>query len=112
MTAGTNAAARQLVAQGKTGNLFSLAEHLRARFLPAAPGQAENIEGNQPSSTQTVAESNTGQVAPGPLGLDRPLDRHADKPRSSQQRCVLTDAGMKLNVLHEQRQTINQTKEK
>lgn len=34
-----------LVAQGETSNLFGLAEHLRARFLPAAPGQAkENQE--------------------------------------------------------------------
>jgi ATP-dependent DNA helicase RecG len=110
MTAGTNAAARQLVqrltvqallvAQGKTGNLFSLAERLRTRFLPAAPGQSENIEKNQTSGVNSVAVSATEQVAPGQPGLDR----YADKPRLSQQCCVLTDAGVQNKLLHEQQQ--------
>lgn len=145
-----------LVAEGETGNLFGLAEHLRARFLPAAPGQAEISEENQASVEETVAAGNTEQVteqvAPGQPGHDRSLDRltdvqwrivgHADvprslaelmahtgyrqrphfvamhleplltggvlrltipdKPRSSQQRYVLTDAGVQLKLLREQ----------
>jgi ATP-dependent DNA helicase RecG len=145
-----------LVAEGETGNLFGLAEHLRARFLPATPEQVEISEENQPSVEKTAVidttEQVTEQVAPGQPGLDRSLDRltdvqwrivgHADvprslaelmahtgyrqrphfvatyleplltggvlrltipdKPRSSQQRYVLTEAGVKLKVLHEQ----------
>ena len=147
-----------LVAQGETGNLFGLAEHLRARFLPAAPGQAANNEENKPSGAEAAAAGSTDQVteqvAPGQPGLDRSLDRltdvqwrivgHADvprslaelmahtgyrqrphfvaahleplltggvlrltipdKPRSSQQRYVLTDAGVQLKLLREQQQ--------
>jgi len=145
-----------LVAEGETGNLFGLAEHLRARFLPAAPGHVEISEENQASGEETAAtgttEQVTEQVAPGQPGHDRSLDRltdvqwrivgHADvprslaelmihtgyrqrphfvathleplltggvlrltipdKPRSSQQRYVLTDAGVQLKLLHEQ----------
>jgi ATP-dependent DNA helicase RecG len=35
-----------------------------------------------------------------------------DKPRSSRQRYVLTETGVKLKLLHEQQQTINKTEEK
>lgn len=48
-----------LVAQGETGNLFSLAEHLRARFLPAAPGQAPE---NQQVIDAGVASEDTAQA--------------------------------------------------
>lgn len=51
-----------LVAQGETGNLFGLAEHLRARFLPAAPGQAENIEENHTHSSESAAGDATEQA--------------------------------------------------
>lgn len=147
-----------LVAQGETGNLFGLAEHLRARFLPVAPGQAEIGEENQASGSEATApgttEQVTEQVVPGQPGLERSLDRltdvqwsiigHADvprslvelmahtgyrqrphfvathleplltagvlrltipdKPRSSQQRYVLTDVGVQLKLLREQQQ--------
>ncbi|MDR3298639.1 MAG: putative DNA binding domain-containing protein [Candidatus Accumulibacter sp.] len=147
-----------LVAQGETGNLFGLAEHLRTRFLPAVSGQAENGEDNQQSGVEAAVTDSTDQVTeqvvPGQPGLDRSLDRltdvqwrivgHADvprslaelmahtgyrqrphfvathleplltggvlrltipdKPRSSQQRYVLTDAGVQLKLLHEQQQ--------
>lgn len=142
-----------LVAESETGNLFGLAEHLRARFLA---DETENSEENQSSGEETAGtgatEQVTEQVAPGQPGLDRSLDRltdvqwrivgHADvprslaelmahagyrqrphfvathleplltggvlrltipdKPRSSQQRYVLTDAGVQLKLLHEQ----------
>jgi len=48
-----------LVAQGETGNLFGLAEHLRARFLPAAPGQAHE---NQQVIDAGVASEDTAQA--------------------------------------------------
>jgi ATP-dependent DNA helicase RecG len=48
-----------LVAQGETGNLFGLAEHLRARFLPAAPGQANE---NQQVIDAGVAPEGTAQA--------------------------------------------------
>lgn len=51
-----------LVAQGETGNLFSLAEHLRARFLPATPSQAEISEENQPSDAKTTIGYATAQA--------------------------------------------------
>lgn len=145
-----------LVAEGETGNLFGLAEHLRARFMPATPDNAEKFEENQSSGANSAAAGNTEQVteqvAPGQPGHDRSLDRltdvqwrivgHAevprsltelmahtgyrqrqhfvtkhleplltggvvrltipDKPRSSQQRYVLTDAGVQLKQLHKQ----------
>jgi ATP-dependent DNA helicase RecG len=72
MTAGTNADARQLVqrptvqallvAQGKTDNWFRLAGRLRTRFLPAAPGQAKNIDENQQLVEKNVAAEGTAQV--------------------------------------------------
>jgi ATP-dependent DNA helicase RecG len=141
-----------LVAQGETGNLFGLAEHLRARFLSAVPGLVEIGEENQASAAATAAagttEQVTEQVAPGQTRLDRLSDVQwrivgyadvprslaelmaytgyrqrphfvathleplltggvlrptiPDKPRSSQQRYVLTDAGVQLKLLHEQ----------
>lgn len=48
-----------LVAQGETGNLFSLAEHLRARFLPTAPGQ---VNENQQVIGTGVATEGTAQA--------------------------------------------------
>ena len=147
-----------LVAQGETGNLFGLAEHLRPRFLPATPGQAEINKENQQSGEESAATDTTDQVteqvAPGQPGHDRSLDRltdvqwrivgHADvprslaelmahtgyrqrphfvathleplltggvlrptipdKPRSPQQRYVLTDVGVQLKLLREQQQ--------
>lgn len=48
-----------LVAQGETGNLFGLAEHLRARFLPAAPGQGHE---NQQVIDAGVASEDTAQA--------------------------------------------------
>lgn len=153
-----------LVAQGETGNLFGLAEHLRARFLPAAPGQTnENQQvidaGVAAEGTAQATEQVTDQVAPRQPELDRSLHQlsdvqrqiiefvdvprsmaelmaHAgfshrphfvatyiepllsggvlrltipDKPRSSQQRYVLTDAGVQLKLLHEQQQAAGQT---
>lgn len=145
-----------LVAEGETGNLFGLAEHLRARFLPAAPAHADKSEENQKPVADVVSagttEQVTEQVMPGQPGLERSLDRltdvqwrivgHADaprslaelmshtgyrqrphfvathlqplltggvlrptipdKPRSPQQRYVLTDAGIKIKLLREQ----------
>lgn len=145
-----------LVAEGETGNLFGLAEHLRARFLSAEAGHSELSEENQASGGETAGagptEQVTEQVATEQPGHDRSLDRltdvqwrivgHADvprslaelmahtgyrqrphfvathleplltggvlrltipdKPRSSQQRYVLTDAGVQLKLLHEQ----------
>ena len=155
-----------LVAQGETGNLFGLAEHLRARFLPATPGQANKNQhvdaGVAAEGTAQATEQVTDQVAPRQPELDWSLDRslhqlsdvqrqliefadvprsmaelmaHAgfshrphfvatyiepllaggvlrltipDKPRSSQQRYVLTDAGVQLKLLHEQQQAAGQ----
>jgi ATP-dependent DNA helicase RecG len=145
-----------VMAEGETGNLFGLAEHLRARFLAAAPDQAEISDRNRPSGAEAAAVDTTEQVteqaAGGQPGLDRSLDRltdvqwrivgHADvprslaelmahtgyrqrphfvathleplltggvlrltipdKPRSPQQRYVLTDAGVQLKLLREQ----------
>ncbi len=85
-----------LVAQGETGNLFGLAEHLRARFLPAAPGNAEIDDKNQPSVTDAATDSapaqatdqGTAQVATGQAGLvqlsaiQRQIIAFADVPRS------------------------------
>jgi ATP-dependent DNA helicase RecG len=51
-----------LVAQGETGNLFGLAEHLRARFLPLGPEQAEIVEENQSSASETGATGATAQA--------------------------------------------------
>ncbi|MFU7369522.1 RNA-binding domain-containing protein [Pseudomonas aeruginosa] len=48
-----------LVAQGETGNLFGLAEHLRARFLPATPGQGHE---NQQVIDAGVASEDTAQA--------------------------------------------------
>ncbi len=147
-----------LVAQGEGGSLFGLAEHLRARFLPAATGSSDISESNQTpgvvSTAEGATEQVTEQVVPRQPGLDRSLDRltevqwrivgHADvprslaelmvhtgyrqrphfvathleplltggvlrltipdKPRSSQQRYVLTDAGVQLKLLREQQQ--------
>lgn len=154
-----------LVAQGETNNLFGLAEHLRARFLPAARGQAEIGKKNQPSDAEPAMAGTTvqvtEQVAAGQTELDRSLDRltdvqwrivgHADvprslaelmahtgyrqrphfvarhleplltggvlrltipdKPRSSQQRYVLTDAGVQIKLLHEQQQAAGPTEQ-
>ena len=148
-----------LVAQGETGNLFGLAEYLRARFLPTAPDQEEIDEKNQSSGAETTTagttEQVTDQVTLRQPGLDRSLNRltdvqwrivgHADmprslvelmahtgcrqrphfvathleplltgdvlrltipdKPRSSQQRYVLTAAGVQLKLMHEQQGT-------
>lgn len=147
-----------LVAQGEAGSLFGLAEHLRARFLPAATGSSDISESNQTPGVVSTAEGATEQVTEQVVarqpGLDRSLDRltdvqwrivgHADvprslaelmvhtgyrqrphfvathleplltggvlrltipdKPRSSQQRYVLTDAGVQLKLLREQQQ--------
>lgn len=48
-----------LVAQGETGNLFGLAEHLRARFLPTAPGKTKE---NQQVIGSGVAAEGTAQA--------------------------------------------------
>lgn len=151
-----------LVAEGESDNLFSLAEHLRARFgVEQSEKDNENHQFDErkaeTGSTEQVAEQATS-VMP---GLDRLLDRltdaqwsmvafadvprsltelmtHAgyrqrphfvaahlepllaggvlrptipDKPRSPQQRYVLTEAGVKLKVLHEQHQAKGQTGE-
>ncbi len=52
-----------LVAQGETGNLFSLAEHLRARFLPATPAQSEISEENQHSGAEAAEVAAAGTTA-------------------------------------------------
>jgi ATP-dependent DNA helicase RecG len=147
-----------LVAQGESGGLFGLAEHLRARFLPAVTGQTDISLANQTpgaeSAAQVATEQVTEQVVPGQPRLERSLDRltevqwrivgHADvpralaelmahtgyrqrphfvathleplltggvlrltipdKPRSSQQRYVLTDTGVQLKLLRERQQ--------
>lgn len=51
-----------LVAQGETGNLFGLAEHLRARFLPGTPGHAEIGEKNQRSGAEAATDGATAQA--------------------------------------------------
>ncbi|MBL8299345.1 MAG: putative DNA binding domain-containing protein [Rhodanobacteraceae bacterium] len=154
-----------LVPQGDAGNLFGLAEHLRARFLPSTTGQSEIRQENSSTAAEARSESTTDQVTE-QVGsaqprLDRSLDRltgvqwrivsHADvprslaelmthtgyrqrphfvakhleplliggvlrltipdKPRSSQQRYVLTDAGVQLKLLHEQLQAAGLTRE-
>jgi ATP-dependent DNA helicase RecG len=147
-----------LVAQGETGNLFSLAEHLRARFLPAASGHAEISEENQSSDAETAETDATAQateqVASGQAQLVQSLVQLSatqwqivafadvprsitelagrtgykqraffkrqhlepllaggilrmtvpDKPTSPMQRYMLTDAGVRLKLLHEQQQ--------
>ncbi|MBH1425631.1 putative DNA binding domain-containing protein [Stenotrophomonas maltophilia] len=51
-----------LVAQGETGNLFSLAEHLRTRFLPETPDQTEISEENQHPGAEVAATGTTVQA--------------------------------------------------
>ena len=51
-----------LVAQGGSDNVFVLAEHLRARFLPVAPEQAANSEENQRFGSETAATDATAQA--------------------------------------------------
>lgn len=51
-----------LVAQGETGSLFSLAEHLRARFLPGTLEQPELSEENQRSGAEAAAAGTTVQA--------------------------------------------------
>ncbi|GMV30592.1 MAG: hypothetical protein AMXMBFR59_27170 [Rhodanobacteraceae bacterium] len=85
-----------LVPQGETGNLFGLAEHLRARFLPSTTGQSEIRQESSSTAAEARSESTTEQVTeqvgPAQQRLDRSLDRltgvqwrivsHADVPRS------------------------------
>lgn len=52
-----------MVAQGETGNLFSLAEHLRARFRPATAEQTEISEENQRSGSEIVETAAAGTTA-------------------------------------------------
>jgi len=144
-----------IVAQGVNGNLYSLAEHLRERFLPALPDQAKNNDENQQSETPPTTTISTDQVTVQVKSWQAGLDRLSDvqwcivgyadvprslkelvthagfshrphfvtthlgpllaggvlrltipgKPRSSRQRYVLTDAGVQLKLLHEQRQS-------
>ena len=142
-----------LVAQGESGNLFSLAEHLRSRFLTnATDSPIENQDVAVGSSDGQRTEQATDQVGLGAGELDRSLDRLSDvqrtligfadvprsmaelmahagfshrphfvsthiepllaggvlrltlpeKPRSPKQRYVLTEAGVKLKLLHDQ----------
>ena len=142
-----------LVAQGESGNLFSLAEHLRSRFLTnASDSPIENQDVAVGSSDGQRTEQATDQVDLGAGELDRSLDRLSDvqrtligfadvprsmaelmahagfshrphfvtthiepllaggvlrltlpeKPRSPKQRYVLTEAGVKLKLLHDQ----------
>lgn len=141
-----------LVAEGESGNLFRLAEHLRPRFL----ADAINDVGENQSTADSLAgkvhtDQATDQAGAGTGELDRSLDRLSDvqwqligfadvprsmaelmahtgfshrphfvtthiepllaggvlrltlpeKPRSPNQRYVLTDAGVKLKLLHE-----------
>ena len=68
-----------LRALDETGNLFGQAEHLRARSLPAASGDAENSEGNQKPDDDSAAAGETAQateqVASGQTQLVQSLDR-------------------------------------
>ncbi len=142
-----------LVAEGQSGNLFGLAEHLRPRFLA---GVIEDVAGNQSIADVAAGEDRTDQVTDqagaGTGELDRSLDRLSnvqrqligfadvprsmvelmahtgfshrphfvtthiepllaggvlrltlpERPRSPNQRYVLTAAGVKLKLLHEQ----------
>lgn len=142
-----------LVADGESGNLFRLAEHLRPRFLAEA---IKDVVENQSTADSLAGKDHTDQAtdqARASTGeLDRSLDRLSDvqrqligfadvprsmaelmahtgfshrphfvtthiepllaggvlrltlpeKPRSPNQRYVLTDAGVKLKLLHEQ----------
>lgn len=142
-----------LVQVSEGSHLFTLAEHLRARFLPRS---VETVQEKQSATNQTIAgettEQVTEQVETNPTEQVQPLDELSavqwaivlcsdtprslnelltitgykqrpffkahhlepllvggvlrmtvpDKPRSSKQRYVLTDAGVKLKVLHEQ----------
>lgn len=142
-----------LVAEGESGNLFRLAEHLRTRFSSETNEAAIQTQSKADAATaddRTDQASDQADVGAGKL--DRLLDRlsdvqrqligfadvprsmaelmaHAgfshrphfvithieplltggvlrltlpDKPRSPKQRYVLTDAGVKLKLLHEQ----------
>jgi ATP-dependent DNA helicase RecG len=68
-----------LVAQGETGNVFDLAEHLRPRFLTGTPGVPQEHQhvaaelGGEKSTDQA-----TDQAGAGASELDRPLDRLSD----------------------------------
>lgn len=166
LTGLSGADARQLVKRlivqalvegaGETGSLFSLAEHLRARFLAADKAQEnqEVIINDAASDGTAQADQATAQAGSGQPGLvqslvqlsaiqwqivgftDAPrsaseLLKHVglkqraffkrqhlepllaggilqmtapDKPTSPNQRYVLTEAGVKLKLLHEQRQ--------
>lgn len=152
-----------LVPEGGSDNLFSLAEHLRARFaVEQTEKGSANHQFDERMAEVSATEQATEQAASAMPGLDRLLDRltdvqwrmvafadvprsltelmaHAgyrqrphfvathlepllaggvlrptipDKPRSPQQRYVLTEAGLKLKVLHEQHQAAGQTEEK
>jgi ATP-dependent DNA helicase RecG len=139
-----------VVAEGETGSLFSLAEHLRPRFHPAAHPQQNQqvIGGGEPTAQATEqAGSERSQLVQSLVKLsavqwqivgftDTPrsatellnhvgLKQRAffkrqhlepllaggilqmtvpDKPTSPSQRYVLTEAGVKLKLLHEQQQ--------
>jgi ATP-dependent DNA helicase RecG len=78
-----------LVAQGETGNLFSLAEHLRARFLPDAPGKSIenqhliNVGAAVESTEQATEQAGSGQAQLVQLSaIQRQIVAFADVPRS------------------------------
>jgi ATP-dependent DNA helicase RecG len=142
-----------LVAEGESGNLFRLAEHLRTRFSSEVSEVALQTQSNaETAAADDRTDQASDQAGAGAAKLDRSLDRlsgvqqqiiefadvprsmaelmaHAgfshrphfvvthveplltggvlrltlpDKPRSPKQRYVLTDAGVKLKLLHEQ----------
>jgi ATP-dependent DNA helicase RecG len=71
---GTNV--RQLVQQGETGNLFSLAEQRHARLLTNTTNYPiDNQEIVAWPSSRESTDKATDQIDLGTTGLDRPLDR-------------------------------------
>lgn len=68
-----------LVAQGETGNLFGLAEHLRPRFLAGTPSvPPENQHVSAELGGEKTTDQATDQAGAGAGELDRSLDRLSD----------------------------------
>src|SRR5690606_2963256 len=67
-----------LVAEGESGTLFGLAEHLRPRFLA---GEAENQSTADDSGGKGRTDQATDQAGTGASELDRSLDRLSDVQR-------------------------------
>lgn len=87
-----------LRATTRTGNLFRLAEHLRAHFLPAAPGTANK---NQQVIGAGVAPEGTAQATE-QAGFGQPQLVQSLVRLPAIQWYVLTEIGVKLKQLYGQ----------